>query len=121
MSIFSSDIGKEIKRLLPNLTWTSFYHDGETVPTVKISNLIGPKESESVFGLSNDLNLGLLYIPKGSTFPQFGEEAKVTMVLVSCGPGAKVGPTKDFLGSVAEGQVMYYPSAAPKVIVVSKT
>ena len=72
---------------------------------------------------TSSVHAGLLYLPPAACLPQHGEDACYVAQVLHAGEGGeagKVGHIKEAVKAVEVGQVMGFPSGAPKVIQVSQ-
>ena len=77
--------------------------------------LVGSKDSKPCIE-SNILEIGLLNIASGKTFPQHARDAKEICYILSGSP--LLGATEQHVKKVDPGDFVFYENAAPRVFMV---
>ena len=78
--------------------------------------LVGSKESEPIIE-SNCMEIGLLKIVPGKTFPQHARDTKEICYILSGSP--LLGATEQHVKKVDAGDLIFYENAAPRVFMVN--
>ena len=83
---------------------------------MRCAMLVGSKESKPVME-SNEMEVGLLNIAPGKTFPQHARDAKEICYILSGSP--LLGATEQHVKKVDAGDLIFYENAAPRVFMVT--
>ena len=102
-SIYFSPLSTSLSTLAPQLSWQS----GPSANT-KVSTI----------ATTDSANVSLLLLEKGTQLDQTFEDADMTLLVVSGGEGAEIGPTESRLEGIKDGQILFFLSTQPKVIKV---
>ncbi|TRY73970.1 hypothetical protein TCAL_02212 [Tigriopus californicus] len=108
----SEALAKKIAEHWENLAWQDFGLGQEASKTV----LIGKTEDAPLLGSSQECEVVLLHVPKGSGISQFAEEANSWYHFLVVGPDAQIGFIQEKTRPIKLGESIPYLPAAPKVI-----
>ena len=126
-AIFSQSIGKDgllelVNNVQNDLIWTfpkelsdSKGNQIDAKDDISCAMLVGSKGSKPGIE-SNILEIGLLNIASGKTFPQHARDAKEICYILSGSP--LLGATEQHVKKVDPGDFVFYDNAAPRVFMV---
>ena len=125
--IFSQSVGKDgllelVNNVQNDLIWTfpkelsdSKGDQINAKDDISCAMLVGSKDSKPCIE-SNILEIGLLNIASGKTFPQHARDAKEICYILSGSP--LLGATEQHVKKVDPGDFVFYENAAPRVFMV---